>query len=308
MIKNGLFLMLLSGMLVLFYACGDDDDNGSGDDGNAPLIGFAEDRDSYRPDHGESRSASTEHIHVRFSVEDPAGIDEIHVGTSTQFLGEVDHGFDLLNVLEVHSSSATEEHLVIDEGANFVNVDDWRTDIYWEGSTSRIDGEVIAGPYDFTVAARDIFGNETTGDEMVTNRFYINRTYAPAVEVTNLHDGEIHGHGGEALSVEGTIAQGEGNEAGDLAFIWIRLVDQDLHDDFNPGQVVHGLEAVWGESRRIDASGADLPPVASLNLEEILTGDNEMVLPEGHGHYDLIIWAEDAHGNVTRTAVHVHAD
>lgn len=308
MIKNGLLLMIISALFLLFSACSDDDDNGLSDDGNPPEIQFAEDRDSYRPDHGEVRGSDTDHTHVRFSVWDQAGIDEIHVGMGSQFLGQPNQGFEMLDVLDVYSSSASDENFVIEQGAKSVNVDGFHTDIYWEGSTSRVNGNVIAGPYDFTISARDVFGNITTGDQIVTNRFYINRPYAPEIEITNLHDGEIDGEGGQALTVEGTISKGEGDSAGDLAFVWIRLVDEDLHDDFNPAQVGQGLESVWGQSLRIDVTSGDLPNHTVLNLEDILTGDHIIVLPEGHGHYDLIIWAEDEHGNVTRTVVEVHVD
>ena len=300
--------MIVSAVLLFFSACSSDDDSGPVDDGVAPQIQFAENRNSFRPDNGESRSASTDHIHVRFSVTDQAGIEEILVGVNTQFTGNVDQGFELLDVLEVYSASATEEPFVIDQGARLVNVDGFATDIYWEGSTSRISGEVIAGPYDFTISASDIFGNTTTGDEVVSNRFYINRTYAPSVEISNLHDGEIDASGGQPLIVEGLVSKGEGSMAGDLAFIWIRLVDEDLHDDFDPAQVDSGLETIWGQSRRINLSSDALPDVNSLPFGAILGGDKAIIVPEGHGHYDLIIWAEDTHGNVTRTSVEVHVD
>ena len=60
-------------LLIGFSACTDKDDVSIADL-NAPVIGFAEGRDSFRPMQGEVRAATTDHMHIRFRVTDESGI------------------------------------------------------------------------------------------------------------------------------------------------------------------------------------------------------------------------------------------
>jgi hypothetical protein len=83
-------------------------------------------------------------------------------------------------------------------------------------------------------------------------------------------------------------------------------VAEDEHDDFAPATPI--AQSVWGQSKRITASGAALPSTDAIDLSVALSGDNAIILPDDHGHYDLIIWAEDVHGNVSRQSFEVHVD
>lgn len=307
--KKILFAALM-GSAFIFTACNNDDDDGNGTtlpgDNDAPTITFAEGRDSFRPDMGEARSATTTHMHIRFRVTDESPLEEVTASVTGNYLGTVPENFSLLTITDVYNSENPDSPFFFPEGATELNVDSDETDIYWFGNQARpeVTGAVVAGPYDFTVRARDAFGNETSEEENVNHRFYINRTYAPSIEVTNLHDGELDGEENEPLEVEGTISAGEGNFAGELSFIWVRLVNEDNHDDFAPAEAALA-EVIWGSSTRIQASGQALP-AGDIDLAAALSGENAVILPDGHGHYDLIVWAEDVHGNVTRATVEVH--
>ncbi len=309
--KKLVFLFCAS--LTFLTACNNDDD-GNGNGGNnadsvAPTIGFAETRDAFRPSNGESRNTSTSHMHVRFKASDPSGLAEVRASVNGTYSGTVPSNFYLLDITDVYSPTADNETFRFNAGATELNVDSDNTDIYWFGSRSRpeVTGAVLAGPYNFSVWAKDVFDNETGPDEMVNTRFYINRSYAPEITISNLNDeGEIEGVENEALNVQGFIRIGTTNLASDLAFIWIRLVEEDMHDDDVAGSPIS--EAVWGTSKRISANGAALPNSQNLDLSEILSGSNAITLPDGHGHYDLILWAEDENGNVSRTTFEVHAD
>jgi len=309
------FALALMGAAFALTACNDDDDDGGTGspvpgDTAAPLITFADGRDSFRPDVGETRSATTTHMHIRFRVTDESALEEVQSSVAGTYIGEVPAAYHLLNVTDVYSAEDPESPFSFPSGATELNVDSDDTDIYWFGNQARpeITGAVIAGPYDFTVWARDVFGNETSADEMVSNRFYIRTAYAPTIEVTNLVDGELEGEENEPLVVEGTISSGEGNLAGELAFIWVRLVAEDGHDDFAPATAALA-EVIWGTSKRVSSLPAGLPvPSGDIDLAAALSGENAVVLPDGHGHYDLIVWAEDVNGNVTRASVEVHAD
>ncbi|EOZ98618.1 hypothetical protein A33Q_1272 [Indibacter alkaliphilus LW1] len=312
-----LSLSFLSALLIPFlFSCSDENDNPPAADLNAPEIGFAEGRDSFRPMEGEVRSASTDHMHVRFSVSDDSGIGQVLVDIHNSFDGHT-HGrlnntFTALNVKDIYSPDASQPFLRFPEGATFLNVDGSATDIYWEGPTSRVENNVLAGPYDIIISAVDVNGNQTSfgDDSNYLATFYIERPYAPMISVTNLHDGEIEGDAGEALEVVGSVAKAGHELSSEITFLWVRLVEEDHDHDHNhrvSGEEFY--EKVWGTSAWRDGmSGPDLPNGEELKFEDIFTGDNAIILPEGEDHLDLIIWAEDANGNITRKVYEVHID
>lgn len=308
-------LLFSAFVMAALFSCTDENDNPPVRDLEAPVIGFAEGRDSFRPMEGEVRSASTDHMHVRFSVSDESGIGQVLVDIHNSFDGHT-HGrmsnvFSALNVKDIYSPDASSPFLRFPEGATFLNVDGSSTDIYWAGPTSRVENNVLAGPYDIIISAVDIHGNQTSfadGSNYIAT-FYIERPYAPMIAVTNLHDGEIEGEAGEALEVEGTVGMGSHELSSEITFLWVRLVEEDHDHDHN--QRVSGeefYERVWGNSAWRDLSGPALPSGSELKFEDIFIGDNAIVLPEGEDHLDLIIWAEDANGNITRKVYEVHID
>lgn len=304
-------LLVLTAVMGAMTACKKDDPDPPAppatSDTTPPAIVFADGRSTFRPDHGEVRSTTATHMHVRLKAQDSGGLAEVNVSVSGTYIGTVPSQFTLLGINDVYSPSATNEVFRFTSGATSLNIDGESTDIYWFGPEARpeVTAAVLAGPYQFTAWARDMAGNVTPEAQRPIHQFYISRQYAPAITITNLEDDEIEGEEGEPLEVEGTIAKGTTELAGDLAFLWVRLVATDTHDDFAPAAPI--AESVWGQSKRITASGQSLPSTGSIDLSVALSGADAIVLPDGHGHYDLIIWAEDVHGNVSRQAFEVHA-
>lgn len=296
-------------------SCSDDDDAPGIVDLEAPVIGFAEGRDSYRPIDGEVRLANTDHMHVRFRVTDNAALGQVLVDIHAAFDGHT-HGrlnngeFELLNVKDIYSPTAENVIFRFPEGANSLNVDGSATDIYWGGPTSRVETNVLAGPYDFTISATDEAGNSTnfSNNSSYIATFYIQRPYAPVVTVTNLEDDELHGEEGQPLAIEGTIAITEHALASELAFVWVRLIEEDDHSHGRLSDEGHG-EWIWGTSQWGDGmSGDPIPNGELLNLTEVFSGENAITLPNEHGHFELVFWIEDANGNVTREVFEVHVE
>ncbi|MCC5927963.1 MAG: DUF4625 domain-containing protein [Cyclobacteriaceae bacterium] len=313
-----MMVLMIAGVFMVTSSCDSDDE--SVRDLDPPTITFANGRDAFRPEHNEVRSAGTDHMHVRFKVEDESGIlqilVDIHHGFDGHSHARTSADFEFLNVKDIYSSTATETFLRIPEGAKSFNVDGSLTDIYWGGPTSRVNGNVLAGPYDFIISATDIHGNQTSFAENTNYiaTFYIERPYAPQVTVTNLEDGELHGEEGEALEVIGSISKSAHNMASDIKFVWIRLAEEDDHEGHSHRTSGEDLwERKWGQSSYREGaggkySGPDLPNTSSLDLSLVLSGDNALILPDEHGHFDLIIWVEDVNGNVTRKKYEVHVD
>ena len=302
------YLALSALAAITFYGCNTDDD--SVRDMEAPVISVAEGRDEIRPRQGEIQRASNDHMHVRFSVADPSGIQQVRIDVHSAFdghsHGRLSNAFEAMNVLDIIELN----------GAPFYNQDGHDTDIYWEGPNSRVNGNILAGPYDIIIDATDIHGNATSSAEgnNYVSTFYIDRAYAPQMVITNLEDGELEGEPGQALDVQGNLTMGGHELSSDITFLWVRLVEDD-HDDDGHGHAEEDIyEKMWGTStwRKHDNgnpfTGPALPSGSMIDLAQVLSGENAITLPAGEEHYELIIWAEDANGNVTRRAFEVHAD
>jgi hypothetical protein len=313
------FSYLALGLILTFASCDDKEDIPIVPDLEAPVIAFAEGRDGFRPANNEVRRSTTDHMHVRFSVTDESGIGQVLVDIHNTFDGHtharLKNDFEAMNVKDIYSPDASNPVLRFPEGATFLNVDNTATDIYWEGPTSRVEGNILAGPYDIIVSAVDINGNQTSfadGSNYLAT-FFIERAYAPVVEVTNLEDDEIEGEAGEALEVVGKIAKGDHELSSEIKFLWIRLAEEHEHNHTASAmarvkdEVFY--EKMWGESTwRQGMSGPALPNTSELLLEEVLSGENAIILPSGEDHLDLIIWVEDVNGNVTQKTYEVHID
>lgn len=288
--------------LVFLGACSNDDDSEGQSDRTAPVISAAEGRSAIRPEHKEVRSMTTDHMHVRFQVNDDSGISEVLV--------DIHHGFD------GHTHGKTQgafEHLsyrkIYDaNGSKSLNIDSNFDDVYWAGNGSVIADNVLAGPYHFSIDAIDIHGNGTSSaaNNNYSVTFFIERAYAPAIAITNLHDGELDGEKNEPLEVQGTIEKTTHALASDIAFVWIRLADEDDHHHKTNGD--YHFEAKWGTSTYHNTSGDPLPSTTSLDFSAILSGSNAIILPNEHKHMELIIWVEDIEGNVVQKKYEVHVD
>lgn len=293
-------VLLLMSALVIGVSC-KKEENGEVDT-TPPVIGPAEGRDEIRPTPGEVRSATTDHMHVRFRVADESGIEEVLVDIHSAFDGH-SHGkiagtFNRLDYRKIYQGN----------GNKTLNIDSSFDDVYWDGPNSEVNGNVIAGPYDFSIAATDIHGNQTSfgNNTNYLATFYIERPYMLNVNVTNHDNGELEGQPGQELEVLGAIAQSGHSESSDIAFIWIRLYEEDDHHHKTTGEDIY--ERKWGTSMwRANMSGPAIPNPNSVSFEDLLTGNDAIVLPNEEEHYELEIWVEDAKGNITRRKYEVHA-
>jgi hypothetical protein len=191
-----------------------------------------------------------------------------------------------------------------------MNIDSPLDDIFWDGPNSEVQGNVLAGPYDFTIAATDINGNQTSfgNNTNYIARVFIERDYALAVAVTNLVGDELEGAKNQPLEVKGNIAKTNHSDATDIAFVWVTLGEEHEHKT-NSTQDELIYERMWGTSKwRANMSGPSLPSNISLNLETILSGNDAIVLPNESGHFELVIWVEDVNGNITEKHYEVHVD
>lgn len=288
----------------------------------APVIDHADGMETIRPAQGEIIEVDADHMNVRFSAEDPSGLEQIRVNIHANFDGHsharIKNDFERLEVNDIYSPEASKPELKFPAGAMRINIDGMGTDIYWEGEASRVEGPVLAGPYDFSIEATDIFGNQTgfaEGSSYIAT-FQIRRPYAPVVEITNLHEGEIEGEAGEQLQLEGMIAKSDHELSSDLAFIWVRLTEE--HEGEHTENEGHNhrklieeafFDKMWGVSSWInEGNGASLPDAMVFNLAEIFFGDNAIILPSGEDHLELVIWAEDINGNITEMHFQVHVE
>ncbi|WP_291780047.1 DUF4625 domain-containing protein [Cecembia sp.] len=308
--------ILAIGLMMVHASCTDNDDPAVVDL-EAPVIAFAEGRDGFRPANNEVRRGTTDHMHVRFSVSDASGIGQVLVDIHNSFDGHSHarmlNEFEAMNVKDIYSPDASNPVLRFPQGATFLNVDNTATDIYWEGPTSRVEGNILAGPYDIIISAVDVNGNQTgfaDGSNYIAT-FFIERAYAPVVEVTNLVDDEIEGKAGEALEALGSIAKGDHNLSSEIKFVWIRLEEEHDHSHSAMARVKDEVfyERMWGSSTwRQGMSGPALPNTELLRFEDILQGEDAIILPSGEDHLDLVVWVEDVNGNVTQKTYEVHID
>ncbi|HSJ67922.1 MAG TPA: DUF4625 domain-containing protein [Anditalea sp.] len=297
--------LTLSALAALsLFSCNTDDD--SIRDMDAPVIAAADGRDEIRPRQGEVMRSTSDHMHVRFSVTDPSGIQQVRLDLHSAFdghsHGRISNDFEPLYINEV----------IPVNGATFYNQDGHDTDIYWAGPNSPVQGNVLAGPYDFVIDATDIHGNVTSHADgnNYSATIYIERPYGPQMTVTNLQDDELEGTAGEPLEVQGSVFRGDDALSTNITFLWVRLAEEE-HDGDSHGEDVY--ENMWGTSKWRQHSngnyytGDALPAGTAIDFTQAFVGDNAIVLPAGEEHYELIIWAEDANGNVTRRAFEVHA-
>jgi len=293
---------LASGMIALiaFSACKKDDVN---TDTTAPVIGVAEGRASIRPENNEVRASTTDHMHVRFGVKDDSGINQVLIEVHNSFDGH-SHG------KTSNFSKLDYRRIIQANGAKSINIDSPFDDIFWGGPNSEVQGNVLAGPYDFIIAATDIHGNQTSygNNTNYIARIVIERDYALAVEVTNLVDDELEGDKNQPLDVKGTIAKTTHTDASNIAFVWVTLGEEHEHKTKSTqDELIY--ERMWGTSMwRANMSGPSLPSGTSINLENLFSGSDAIVLPNETGHFELVIWVEDVNGNITEKHFEVHVD
>ncbi|NHE57439.1 DUF4625 domain-containing protein [Cyclobacterium plantarum] len=289
---------------------------------SAPVIDHAEGSDHIEPENGEVYGVNSDHMNIRFSVEDPSGIGQVRVNAHANFdghsHGRINNNFVRLDINNIFSPTAENPAFRFPEGSTRININASETDIYWAGSNSTLSGPVIAGSYDVGIEATDIFGNQTGYDDASSYiaTIQIRTPYAPAISISNLHEGELEAEAGTPLEVQGSVAKTDHELSAPITFLWIRMAEEshdedgDDHDGHNH-RVAEGdfYDKMWGSSAWLDeGNGPDLPHNEMLDLSKILTGDDAIIVPAGEDHLDLIIRAEDSNGNTTEEIFTIHVE
>jgi len=286
----------------------------------APEIDHAESEDEISPEVGAILSETMNYIPVSFSVTDPSGVGQIKVNVHANFDGHsharVLNNFEKLAIDDIYAVNASDQNFQFPENSTKVNVNSSATDIYWSGPNSRLSGPVLAGMYDFSIAATDIYGNQTNFADASSylTTIHIRTAYAPFIAVNNLDDDELKGTKGQPLTVTGEISKTTDELSAPLAFIWIKLgEEEDEHDHEEHNERVSNeayvYDKMWGNSQWLtDGEGPDLPNDQIINLATLLTGENAIILPATGEHLDLTIRAEDVNGNTTEKTFHVDMD
>ena len=283
---------ILIGLLALFASCLEEDDEEVADL-EAPSISAMAGTSSVQPEHFFEVDVETENVPLAFTMEDATGIREIKMDVHSGFDGHT-HGksafaknakFILFNHNEVIESTRIENP----------NRFSYESEIFLDERNPTIDEDdlILAGPYHFSIQATDLEGNETTyrDDTTYHTTLYINRPYAPQVELTALD--------ASANSVEGRIFRNMDHEASsDITFLWM-YIEAPSERPNQEGTVI--TERLWGESnwphQFRSNQGEPLPDARELDIAELIGGDADFL--ESLGSNKLVIWAEDANGNIS---------
>lgn len=249
---------------------------------------------------------------IRFSltVSDPEGVKELEINVKPAFenqLGsEYADEFELLNTTQVFNESRVDPKMNFFLGGEEVN---FEYSIEWSGIYSVAELPILAGPYEVQVDATDVNGNKTSlenGSSYLTTVF-VDRWYAPLIYRPYGLPEAVSGNSGEELVMEGGVLKTAEINSSPLKFIWIKLVDKDVVEDFksNADQTVYE-ERIWGESVAFGKSGEVLPPaietpdnVAELTFNDLFASD-PILLPEGPSNLVLVVWAQDEAGNISK--------
>ncbi len=289
------FLLAALGFLAL--ACEKNDD--STKDLTAPTIEAVEIEGLISPEPGQVFSGNG--MEIRFKVGDASGVNQVLVDLHPSFdghtHGKLSSGFHELEYRKIYTANGDIEFVVDSEADN----------VYWEGPMSVTTDPILAGPYDFTISATDIHGNQTSfaSNSSYLSTVVIARPYAPEIEVINAQSGELEGEPGGQLAVVGFIEKTTHSLSSDLAFVWVALEEEHGHSHKQASTELY--QNMWGTSRwRSNMSGPALPSVTRLDFEQILSGSNAITLPAETGHFELSVWVEDAEGNVSWKTFEVH--
>ncbi|SHM72795.1 protein of unknown function [Cyclobacterium lianum] len=288
---------------------------------SAPVIGQADGSEHIEPENGEIYGINADHMHVKFSVEDASGIGQVRVNVHANFDGHsharINNSFARLETNNIFSPTADNPALRFPEGSTRINIDGHETDIFWAGENADLAGPVIAGSYDVGIEATDIFGNQTSyadGSSYIAT-IQIKTPYAPAISVSNLHEGELEAEAGMPLTIQGTVSRTDHELSSPITFLWVRLAEEGEHHDDDDDGHNHRMadedffDKMWGSSAWLeDGNGPDLPHDEMLDLNKILSGENAIIVPASEDHLDLIIRAEDSNGNTTEEVFTIHIE
>ncbi|WP_345368350.1 DUF4625 domain-containing protein [Algivirga pacifica] len=243
------------------------------------------------PGYFQEVGAEDNAIPIHFKVTDPSGISQIKLQSHSGFDGHSHGRFanDFSFILFRHYQLLTEENLA---GANTFTADGEELMIYLDDRNPEIGtGNILAGPYHFSIQATDLNGNESRYADNSTyhTTLLIQRPYAPQIEYTTTNR--------NLSQMELSIRKNEANAlATDLRFVWIYIENRAGVNPWQEGEVTQ--EWVFGESnwphQFRPTSGAPLPSTQELSLQELLSENIQIKDQEV-----LVVWAEDTAGNIS---------
>ena len=285
-------LVLLAGFFLLSSCLEEDVEDTT--DRAAPTILANEGQSTISPEYFFEVAPDATEIPLAFTVQDERGIREIKIESHSGFDGHT-HARTAMNfTFFSHAEVVGEESF--EDPTRFTSTAARGLKIYLDHRNPAIgsDNLILAGPYHFSIKATDVEGNETSYRDNSTyhTTLFIHRSYAPQIEVSEL---DISGR-----TLSGRVARNTSHEASsDLAFLWIYIEERSPTNPQQEGQLVK--EWLWGSSNWPHQSrpnqGKGLPDHQQLDLEELLDdGQDFFQRLEGN---KLVIWAEDAKGNVS---------
>ncbi len=262
---------------------------------NAPTISANDGLSAIQPEQFFTVAPDVTEIPLLFTVRDERGIREIKIESHSGFDGHT-HGRLAMNAFKLFSHYEIIGENDIPNPKQFTSTTENGLKIYLDDRNPEIGSNdlILAGPYHFSIRATDIEGNETSYQDNSTyhTTLFIHRAYAPQVELTNL---DVSGK-----NISGKIFRNTSHQASsDIVFLWIYIEELNQNAPGQEGEIVK--EWIWGSSnwphQYRPNQGKDLPNNQELDIEELL-GDSPDFFEVLEGK-KLVIWAEDAKGNIS---------
>jgi hypothetical protein len=273
-------------------------------DGSIPVISKLENTSQIEPYNGQAIPSDWNSVRFSFNTGDPEGIQEVEINIKPVFENQLQSQyadqFELLNTNQIFNDDRVDPKINLTFGREELNFDAYS--IEWTGIYSVAELPVLAGPYEVQVNAMDVNGNKTSTLDSTgyQTTVFIERWYAPLIYQPHGLPSVVSGTSGEMLALEGGILKTEDAASSPLKFVWIKLVDKDVIDDYkeNADQTVFE-ERVWGESTTFEKSGEQLTSEVELSFNELFETD-PILLPDSQNNLILVVWAEDEAGNISR--------
>lgn len=279
---------------------------------STPIVSNLESISQIEPYSGQAIPSDRNSILFYFNVRDPEGIEEVEVNVKPIFENQLQNQFadkfELLIANEVFNANRIDPKIKLTFESDQLNFDPMS--IEWSGIYSVAEMPILAGPYDVQIAAKDVNGNKTSllDSTSYQTTVFIDRWYAPLIHRPHGLPTVISGKAGEKLALEGGILKTDDVSSTPLKFVWIKLVDRDVLDDFK-GSADQNVfeERIWGESLTFGKSGEELLSTAELTFKGLFESD-PILLPVGQADLVMVVWAEDEAGNISRKTFPVEID
>lgn len=279
--------------LFLFSSCLNEDKEDEIDLEAPSILPYASNA-SVQPEYFLKTDTNTNEIPVAFSITDATGIQEIKLESHSGFDGHT-HGKTASTVnlkFKLFSHSEVIEAEQITDPTLF----NYSTSIFWDDRNPDIDEDelILGGPYHFSIQATDVEGNETKYSDNSTyhTTLYLNTTYAPQVELTDLDIANEN--------IVGKVYRNtDHNASSDISFLWIYIEEPSTENTGQEGTILK--EWVWGESNwphQYRANEGDtLPDDQEIDLQSLFANNSDFFTKlQGN---TLVVWAEDTNGNIS---------